>query len=263
MKILYFTSTGNSLYIAKSLGGELLSIPQMIKEGRYEFEDEKIGLVFPTYSISVPPYIKNFLRKSKFKSDYIFGVMTYGIYSGAATEHLMKIGKEINIEFAYTNVIKMVDAWLIGFNMKKQIETAPKKRIEEHLAVIKNDINNSKRSLLQSNILGKIMTGFWAWRGEKPNPKGTLTGNTIGEGIKNNVIVSGCKQLGICTKVCPMKNITLDKETGVLTYGNNCLSCCCCVQNCPANALHLKSERSTDRFRNKHVTLAEIIQSNN
>ena len=36
MKTLYFTATGNSLYIAKSIGGELLSIPKMIKEGRYE-----------------------------------------------------------------------------------------------------------------------------------------------------------------------------------------------------------------------------------
>ncbi|SPW87228.1 Uncharacterised protein [Enterococcus faecium] len=32
MTILYFTATGNSLYVAKRLGGKLISIPQMIKE---------------------------------------------------------------------------------------------------------------------------------------------------------------------------------------------------------------------------------------
>lgn len=43
MKILYFTATGNSLYIAKSIGGELYSIPKMVKEGTSEFTDKKIG----------------------------------------------------------------------------------------------------------------------------------------------------------------------------------------------------------------------------
>ena len=40
MKIFYFTATGNSLYVAKKVGGELYSIPQMIKEGKWEFEKE-------------------------------------------------------------------------------------------------------------------------------------------------------------------------------------------------------------------------------
>ena len=44
MTILYFTATGNSLYVAKRLGGKLISIPQMIKENKYEFSDERIGL---------------------------------------------------------------------------------------------------------------------------------------------------------------------------------------------------------------------------
>ncbi len=31
MKLLFFTATGNSLYIAKSFGGEMLSIPSILK----------------------------------------------------------------------------------------------------------------------------------------------------------------------------------------------------------------------------------------
>ena len=51
MKILYFTSTGNSLYVAKSLGGEVYSIAKMLKRGKLEFKDEKIGFVFPVYAM--------------------------------------------------------------------------------------------------------------------------------------------------------------------------------------------------------------------
>lgn len=36
MKIFYFTGTGNSLYVAQQLGGELLSIPQVMKDDRIE-----------------------------------------------------------------------------------------------------------------------------------------------------------------------------------------------------------------------------------
>ncbi len=50
MKILYFTASGNSLHVAKSFGCETLSIPKMIKQGKYEFTDDKIGIVFPLYA---------------------------------------------------------------------------------------------------------------------------------------------------------------------------------------------------------------------
>lgn len=38
MKTLYFSSTGNCLYVAKCLGGECLSIPKLIKQGTYEIK---------------------------------------------------------------------------------------------------------------------------------------------------------------------------------------------------------------------------------
>ncbi|MFT8343029.1 MAG: hypothetical protein ABF652_16605 [Clostridium beijerinckii] len=60
MKILYFTATGNSLYIAKSLGSDYYSIPKLIKEGKYDLEDEKIGIVFPIYGGGFLKSLKNF-----------------------------------------------------------------------------------------------------------------------------------------------------------------------------------------------------------
>ena len=40
MKTLYYTSTGNNLYIAKQLGGELISIPQLMKKNEFDIEDD-------------------------------------------------------------------------------------------------------------------------------------------------------------------------------------------------------------------------------
>ena len=71
MKILYFTATGNNLYVAKRIGDEYYSIPKLIKEGRFDFEDEKIGIVFPVYNIGVPKIVEEFLNKVRLKSKYI------------------------------------------------------------------------------------------------------------------------------------------------------------------------------------------------
>lgn len=51
--ILYFSATGNCKYVASRLaqaeGQETLSIVDCIRESRYAFEDEVIGIVSPTY----------------------------------------------------------------------------------------------------------------------------------------------------------------------------------------------------------------------
>ena len=47
--IFYFTGTGNSLYAAKQLDPELISIPQAIHRDRLIFEADSIGIVCPVY----------------------------------------------------------------------------------------------------------------------------------------------------------------------------------------------------------------------
>ena len=51
--ILYFSATGNCKYDAPRLAQaeeqETLSIVDCIREGRYAFEDEVIGIVSPSY----------------------------------------------------------------------------------------------------------------------------------------------------------------------------------------------------------------------
>lgn len=53
MAILYFTATGNNLYVAKKIGGNLISIPKAVKEGNFNFFDDKIGIVFTICGCSV------------------------------------------------------------------------------------------------------------------------------------------------------------------------------------------------------------------
>lgn len=66
--ILYFSATGNCKYVASRLaqaeGPETLSIVDCIRDGRYAFEDEVIGIVSPTYFWGLPSIVREFLGKA-------------------------------------------------------------------------------------------------------------------------------------------------------------------------------------------------------
>ena len=251
MKLLYFTATGNSLYIAKRLGGELYSIPQLIKEEKYEFTDEKIGIIFPIYNWSVPANVEEFLSKVTLNSNYIFALMSYGFVHGGATSHLLEIGKKNNINFSYINTVKMVDNHLPGFSMETQMKNEYKKEIEKHLDILIADINQNKENLNPNSFIEAWMT------------KGALKmmPHKIGLGYTEKFNVEdACTKCGICAKVCPTDNIQVNHAKP--EFFNHCCSCLACTQNCPQNAIRLEGEKSKARFRNQHVSLKEIIKSN-
>mgnify|MGYP003767868619 CR=1 FL=1 len=60
MIIFYFSATGNSLSAAKRIGGDLVSIPQVIESEHLEYKDDVIGLIFPIYSLRPPKMVRRF-----------------------------------------------------------------------------------------------------------------------------------------------------------------------------------------------------------
>ncbi len=76
--LFYFTGTGNSLYAAKQIEKDPLSIPQVMRGTELDFSAEQIGIVAPIYGHEVPPMVKEFLRKAQFHTDYFYMVLTYG-----------------------------------------------------------------------------------------------------------------------------------------------------------------------------------------
>jgi len=94
MKVFYFTSTGNSLEVAKAIGNEIISIPQALKSAEKSFSDDSIGFVFPCYAGCTPFIVEEFINKTSFKADYFFAVMTYGGYDCGGVTHFNKIAKK-------------------------------------------------------------------------------------------------------------------------------------------------------------------------
>ncbi len=251
MTVLYFTTTGNCLYVAKKIGGHLCSIPQAVKSENYTFQDDQIGIVFPVYGLCVPPYVQDFLRKAQFECDYLFAVLTYGFYDGAAASHLLELASGCGHHFSYVNTIKMTENYLPGFDMKKQIEKEPKKNIDQNLQHILSDLKERKQWIHKDSWMDGLLT--------KSHQKNYAYNGGIGV-TKNYRVEKTCQGCGTCVQVCPVDNIRLVDSKPV--FGSNCIYCLGCIQNCPQNAIHLTDEKSTVRFRNQNVKLEEIIASN-
>ena len=56
--VLYFTGTGNCLYVAKTLSEVNVSIPQAMKKGEFDYEAEEIGIVYPIYGQMSPNMVR-------------------------------------------------------------------------------------------------------------------------------------------------------------------------------------------------------------
>lgn len=251
MKIFYFTATGNSLYVAKRIGGELYSIPQMLKEGKSEFEDDGIGFVFPCYAFGLPRIVSDFIQKSNFKANYFFAIMTYGNKAASGLRHMEEIGSKAGIQFNYTNEILMIDNYLPLFNIEDQLKKESSKKIEEKLDSIVSDIKSRQKKLTRKGIASDIFS----------KPINNLTAKfQYDDGDKWFIVQDKCNSCKVCEKVCPTNNIKVGRKPEFL---HKCEGCYACIHHCPQSAIHLKFERSNARFINRNVKLKEIIDANN
>ena len=251
MTVCYFTASGNCLYVAKRIGGTLLSIPQLMKQDSIEIADDAVGIVCPVYAVEMPMMVKEFLQKAKIKTEYFFFVYTFGMGYAEAFAHVELTCRDKSLKLSYINAIQMVDNYLPGFEMQNQIDTLPKKNVEGQLKKLLADIESRADTPVKINAAVKAQMAMY----QKMLAKRILRKDTAQEYI----VTDDCIRCGICAKVCPANNITVSDK---VRFADRCEVCYACLHNCPQNAIHMKNEKSAVRFRNEHISLKDIIEAN-
>lgn len=266
--VLYFTGTGNCLYVARQLAGkegEILSIPQLMRKKQFEIEADEIGLVYPIYG-HMPPYmVREFIKKAQLKAEYKFAVLTYGMRKCNAVEIWDGISRKAGNVFDYIGTIIMVDNWLPNFDMNEQMKID--KHIPENLAKITSDLSNRRRwhePVTQEER--EQHEGFMSLSGLDPEVGFLMKAD------RSFRVTDDCIRCGICTYVCPRGNYQLTGQ-GVKMQGD-CEFCFACIQNCPQRTIQFKkkedgtwpdgSEKNPNaRYRNENVSLMELKLANN
>jgi ferredoxin len=68
-----------------------------------------------------------------------------------------------------------------------------------------------------------------------------------------------CTSCGTCAKVCPVDNITMEKERPV--WHHRCELCCACLHFCPVEAIQLNTMQGTKgrgRYRHPDLTVEDM-----
>ena len=229
-RIYYFSGTGNSMraaaVIAQALGNtEIISMrcnPSEVSAA----DSDVVGFIFPVYHWTLCEAVQNFISALEINPNaYIFAVSTPSFINGFSFEALNKLLAEKGASLKYAKRLFSVANLCIVYPPFP----SPKLRVpatERNLAKISRMVNKkasnkyAKAGWLTRLIYPKMMPKYRAIQAEVD---------------KGFFVSDACISCGVCSRVCPKKNITIENSRPVFLH--NCSCCMACVCYCPKKAI--------------------------
>ena len=254
--LFYYTSTGNSLWLARLLARQLgnTKLVSMTDPGRLEEWTEpapRVGLVFPVHAWGLPRRVLGFLEQlEKQRPAYCFALACHAGQVSNTLVQLAEALKQRELTLSAGWEFKMPDNYIIwagALPLDKQRErfraAATKIGVVAALIAAKTKLPPEKGPLWQRIILSAL------YRAAFPHfPQLDKYFNADAR----------CNQCGLCVKICPTQNITLIDEK--LTWRHRCEQCLACIQWCPQEALQFgKRTRTFTRYRHPEITVKDLI----
>ncbi len=246
--IYYFSGTGNSLKVAKSLANKIgdCEIVNIANPKNVTIKYEKIGIVVPVYASGIPSMVKQFLETTDFSStreSYFFTVTTFGGTKGSSIKMIADSLSKKNIKLSYGKGIKMYSNYIVMYSMSKNKKEASS--VKEAIDSIASDILEKKQieinhpNRVEKFFHGKILKTFY-------------------KKAKNYNVSGECDGCGICKKICPSKNI--DIKNNKPGFGNKCEQCVACIQWCPKQAINYKNKtQNRGRYTHPEIKVSELF----
>jgi len=263
--VFFFSATGNSLYVAKEIGGpeaELRSIAQEIHNENPVYEAEEIGFVCPVYCFILPAIVQDFIARSTFKADYFFTVGTFGAHATIFPEFVDGFAKEHGVQMNYISAIQMVDTYLPYFDADREKADPKNLLIPEKVVSVLAAINNRENYMLPVTQQDRmICEGYYRGSGrDRQRPTATRSEKIV-------FSTDACVGCGVCASICPHGSWKVIDGKGVPE--GECENCLACVHNCPQKAISIiptppepQEPNRNARYRNPNVKLGELIRAN-
>ncbi|MFA5745855.1 MAG: EFR1 family ferrodoxin [Candidatus Pacearchaeota archaeon] len=260
--IYYFSGTGNTAFVASEFQANykkakidvdifpIETIETVPSQSKYTF----IMIGFPTYAFYPPQMVIDFVKKLPEVNDkpvILFG--TAGGSAGASFSILENILKKKHYTVVSNFLYVMPDNVYFMFGKDTQSNEQTELLITNTTEKVKMDfeiIISGKSKFVKCGFFLKLMSEIVHF-----------FFNNLGQKQQKNRWYwdrKECTFCGLCEKSCPTKNITMKKEKGKITWGNNCMFCTRCYNFCPRNAIHYKSINKTNKF-NRYTRLKDEI----
>jgi ferredoxin/flavodoxin len=259
--IFYFSGTGNSLYVAKSIAKQnnenLISVAATMMESTEHCDftlkdNEAIGFVYPVYAWAPPKQVIDFINKIKlinYNNNYIFTVVTCGANIGNTVKVINNALKKKSLHLNSGFSVVMPNNYIISGNIdSKEVENKKLLEAEQVISTINNTIEHRVDNIYQvkKGLLPTVMTTII-------NP----LFNKYALNTKKFHVNEKCNGCGLCEKVCNCSTIKVQEKP---VWSNNCTQCLACMHLCPTNAIQYgKGTEKKGRYKHPKITVNDMI----
>jgi ferredoxin len=250
--IYYFSSTGNSLQIARIISSEIGNcvikpITTEISEEPVGGSQEYVGFSFPVFNFGMPRLVKKFIENLNILPEtYCFAVITYGGYAANTLGMLEDILLKKNLELSYSMEVQMPksNASAPGDKIIKRVINSAIGRVIKASGDIANEI---KRPVRRKAVCLTNVTNSWLYE-------------NIEEYDKKFSVTDQCIDCGLCARICPVNNIIIENRQHIWLH--HCEQCLKCLQWCPGEAIQYGRKTTRwKRYHNPDISLSDIFNT--
>lgn len=242
--LYYFTSTGNTLAIARDLaaelgGADIVPIVKALKEPPSGYD--VIGIIYPVYMMGLPLIVARFLRQLSVQKDaYIFCVANYGGLQGRANAQVAAILAKRGLKLAAGYGITMPGNYTPLYGAIDPAQQAVMFAKEKaHVKEIAAQVRERKTGIMENEhaLIGLVLYLICYRIGSMMVPNED----------KKFWLTDKCTSCGLCAKVCPVENIVMQDRRPAWLH--HCETCMACLQWCPVEAIqYAKSTQARKRY---------------
>jgi ferredoxin/flavodoxin len=256
--IYYYSSTGNSLVIARAVA-QALGEAQVLPIARYRKVrtapgTECVGIIFPVHAWGPPRTVEEFIQNLDLSGvQYTFAIASCG---GTAAGTLLKMRKVIRKSGGelHAGFIVRSAGYMAGgeknpmIGMVRRLSGKPFPAAEERLPEIIECVKSRKHIRPERNALPGAVLGNFFHR---------MAGPQFARLDASYEVGAACKSCGNCARVCPRGNVSL--QDGKPAWQHDCDFCGACATWCPNNAIGFRSMPAVPRRHNMQVQRADFL----
>ena len=245
---VYFSGTGNTGYcIEKFVHGldtdaDCISIehPSAVQA---MIQSDFIVLAYPVYFSNLPKIMRGFLENNRivFSEKKVFILSTMGLFSGDGMGCAARLLKKYGAEIVGGLHLKMPDC--IGD------EKLLKKTKEENRILVKLAEEKIKKAAqaFKSGQAPREGLSFLSHMAGLFGQRLWFSHKTKHYSDKLKISSEKCVGCGVCIKLCPMGNLSVDNQMAV--HHNRCTMCYRCICHCPHQAITLLGDTLHEQCR--------------